>query len=375
MRGVSVALEERSYLISLGAGVLCDRLWWQANAPEAVVAVITDRRVARHYLEPLVSSLEALGKRVVPIVIEGGEARKDWSSLDALFEALLRARCDRHVLVVALGGGVIGDLAGFAAASYLRGVAFIQVPTTLLAQVDSSIGGKTGINHPLGKNMIGAFYQPRAVLIDVATLSSLSERQFAAGMAEVIKHGAVASEPYLATLEDRLDALLAREPATLIDLIAQSCEIKAAVVAADERESGRRAILNFGHTFGHAIEAGLGFGVWLHGEAVAAGMVQAARLSVDQGTLGAREAARLSELIGRCGLPRVAPDLGEARWLELMALDKKAAGGAPRFVLLNGIGHAYVGAVDEAIVRGVLTASATLALETARALAPLEGEA
>lgn len=369
MREVGVALGERSYGITIGSGVIAKSEWWDANAPEAVIAIVTDQRVGPLYLETVASALERQGKRVVRIVIDAEEAHKDWASLDAIVEALLRAHCDRHVLIVALGGGVIGDLAGFAAACYLRGVAYIQVPTTLLAQVDSSVGGKTGINHRRGKNMIGAFYQPRAVLVDVATLASLPRREFVAGLAEVIKHGAVADALYLGSVERELDALLAHDERALIGTIARSCEIKAAVVAGDEREAGRRAILNFGHTFGHAIEAGLGFGVWLHGEAVAAGMVQAAQLSSRVGSLEQAEVARLVELIVRAGLPDAAPDLGAARWLELMALDKKSASGAPRFVLLRGLGEAYVAAVDEAPLAAVLAATATVPLGAAQRFA------
>jgi 3-dehydroquinate synthase len=365
VRSIDVALGERSYAITLGSGILTLRSWWQAVARENTIAIVSDQRVAPHYLEQLSTVLRQLGRRVVPVVVAAGEPEKNWGTLDAIHGALLGAGCDRHTLIVALGGGVIGDLAGFAAATYQRGVPFVQVPTTLLAQVDSSIGGKTGINHALGKNMVGAFYQPRAVLIDVATLATLPARELAAGMAEVIKHAAVADESYLTRVEKCLDQLLDGDGELLIDVIARSCEIKAEVVAADERESGRRAILNFGHTFGHAIEAGLGYGTWLHGEAVACGMVQGAHLSRQVGSLAAADVARLEALLDRCRLPVRAPDLGIERWLELMARDKKAAEGAPRFVLLRGLGDAYVEPVAAEIVREVLLATASVPVSAA----------
>jgi 3-dehydroquinate synthase len=296
---------------------------------------------------------------VTEIIVEDGEQAKRWTSLERVFDALLAARCGRDTLIVALGGGVIGDLAGFAAAIYQRGVAFLQVPTTLLAQVDSSIGGKTAINHAQGKNMIGAFHQPRAVITDVATLDTLPERELRAGLAEVIKHALALDLAFVEWLEQSIDQLLARERSVLVHAVRRCCELKAGVVAADERESGMRSLLNFGHTFGHAIEAGTGYGTWLHGEAIAAGMVMAAELSARAGLLAAADVHRVRSLLGRAGLPITGPALGAERLLELMALDKKAARGRMRFVLLNAIGAASLReGVDERLVREAIVAAA-----------------
>jgi 3-dehydroquinate synthase len=278
----------------------------------------------------------------VPIVIPDGEAHKDWPTLNTVFDALLRERCDRKTAIVALGGGVVGDLAGFAAATYQRGVPFVQVPTTLLAQVDSSVGGKTAINHPLGKNMIGAFHQPLAVLADMDTLATLPPDELRAGLAEVIKHGAIRDAAFFEWLEANLDALLGLDRNALAYAVKRSVEIKAAVVALDERETGPRALLNFGHTFGHAIEAGLGFGAWLHGQAVAAGMVMAADLSARLGSIDRSVADRLRRLVARAGLPVVGPALGPERYLDLMAVDKKAEAGQIRFILLDRLGAARI---------------------------------
>ncbi len=357
MRQIPVELGEGSYRIDIAAGLLCDASWWASQVAGRQVAIVTDTRVARHYLEPLAKVVGQAADGIVKIVLEAGEHNKDWKTLDEIFDGLLAARCDRNTILIALGGGVIGDIAGFAAASFMRGIEFIQVPTTLLAQVDSSIGGKTGINHARGKNMVGAFYQPRAVLIDPATLASLPPREVAAGAAEVIKHAAIASRPHFEWLEVRIEALMALEAETVAQAIEESCRIKAGVVAADEREGGVRALLNFGHTFGHAIEAGLGYGTWLHGEAVAAGMVQAAELSVLCGRLARSDAQRLTELIGRARLPVRAPDLGWQRWQDLMAVDKKSLRGAPRFVLLKGLGAASLEAVDAQLVKRAIDAN------------------
>jgi 3-dehydroquinate synthase len=295
----------------------------------------------------------------VRVVVPDGEDHKDWATLDRVIGELLAHRCDRRTAIVALGGGVVGDLAGFAAATYQRGVPFVQVPTTLLAQVDSSVGGKTAINHALGKNMVGAFYQPRLVLADMDTLTTLPERELRAGLAEVIKHGAIRDAELFAWLEGNVERLLARDPDALAHAVKRSVEIKAEVVARDERETGERALLNFGHTFGHAIETGLGYGTWLHGEAVAAGMVMAAELSARLGLLDGASVDRLRRLIERAGLPVRAPALAPERWLELMAVDKKAAGGRVRFVLLHGLGAAGLhGGVDDAAVREVVSAPA-----------------
>src|SRR6185295_4490772 len=299
------------------------------------------------------------GIRTTEIVIPDGEQSKSWQTLEKIFDALLAARCGRDTLLIALGGGVVGDVAGFAAAIYQRGVPFVQVPTTLLAQVDSSVGGKTAINHPLGKNMIGAFHQPRAVISDVATLDSLPERELRSGLAEVIKHGFALDAAFVEWLEANVDKLVSRKRDALAYAVRRSCELKARVVAADEREAGERALLNFGHTFGHAIETGAGYGTWLHGEAVAAGMVMAAELSALMGDLKKTEVTRVRDLVRRAGLPVKGPALAPERLMALMAVDKKAAKGRTRFVLLQSIGRAALrGDVDDALVRKAIVAAA-----------------
>jgi 3-dehydroquinate synthase len=358
METVRVALGERSYPIHIGAGALDAAELYRPHLGAARAAVITNPVVAPLYLGRVKAALARAGAQCFEVLVEDGEQAKNWSSLERVLDALLAARLGRDGVVVALGGGVIGDLAGFAAAVYQRGIAFIQVPTTLLAQVDSSVGGKTAINHVRGKNMVGAFHQPAAVIADVAALATLPERELRSGVAEVVKHGFALDAALVDWLEANMAALLAREPAALTHAVRRSCELKAAVVAADEREGGRRAILNFGHTFGHAIEAGAGYGAWLHGEAVAAGMVMAAELSVRAGLLAAADAARVRTLVVRAGLADKGPPLSLERYLELMALDKKAAGGRMRFVLLERIGQAALrGDVDERLVREVLAAN------------------
>ena len=313
--------------------------------------------VAPLYLERVARALAQAGVATTQIVVEDGERAKDWRTLERVFDALLAARCGRDTVIVALGGGVVGDLAGFAAAVYQRGVPFVQVPTTLLAQVDSSVGGKTAINHPRGKNMVGAFHQPLAVISDTSTLDTLPERELRAGLAEVIKHGLILDRAFTDWLDANLPALLAREPRALAHAVRRSCELKARVVAADERETGLRAILNFGHTFGHAFESGLGYGQWLHGEAVAAGMVMAAELSVRTGMLARADATRVRALLARAGLPVAGPALAPERVVELMQVDKKAAAGRIRFVLLSGIGAAEVRSdVDETAVLDTIAA-------------------
>lgn len=366
MTKLTVNLGERSYSIVIGAGILGDVQWWSEFAGGQSVAIVTNETIAPLFAAKLKGVLEQSARRVLTVILPDGEQHKNWATLTRVFDALLAARCDRKTLIVALGGGVVGDIAGFAAATYQRGVPFIQVPTTLLAQVDSSVGGKTGINHPSGKNMIGAFYQPRAVLIDLETLDSLAPREFSAGLAEIIKHGAACDRAYFDWLDHNLDALIARDPKVLAEAIAESCRIKARIVNADEHELGLRAVLNFGHTFGHAIETGLGYGSWLHGEAVAAGMCLAAQLSMSQGGFPADEAHQLRRLVDRAGLPTVAPDLGVDRWLELMSRDKKATNGTTRFVLLRRLGEAFVASVPEPLVAKLL-ASAPLASRTPRA--------
>ncbi len=336
---VEVELAERSYPVHIGDGLigragalLASRL----PLPRAIV--VTNPVVASHWLAPLRSSFASAGIDSSVIIVADGEQQKTLATVEDLLTRLLEARAERRTTLIALGGGVVGDIAGFTAAIYQRGMPFIQVPTTLLAQVDSSVGGKTGVNHPLGKNMIGAFHQPRAVLADTQCLRTLPERELAAGLAEVIKYGAIRDAAFFEWLEANVDRLRQRDPSALVHAIAQSCRIKAAIVAADEREAGERALLNFGHTFGHAIEAALGYGRWLHGEAVAAGMVIAASLSHRIGTLAEADVARLRALIARAGLPVDAPKLGAARYVELMRLDKKVSAGALRFVVLDAIG-------------------------------------
>jgi len=335
------AAPARSYPIHIGAGLLGRADLYAPHVHGARVAIVTNETVAPLYLEALRTALAAWTP--LDIVLPDGEQHKTLATLERVCDALLAARCDRQTTLIALGGGVIGDITGFAAASFQRGVPFIQVPTTLLAQVDSSVGGKTGVNHPLGKNMIGAFYQPRAVIIDTATLDTLPERELSAGLAEVIKYGLIGDPEFFAWLEDHMDQLLARDRAALAHAIERSCRDKAAVVAADEKEAGQRALLNLGHTFGHAIEAGMGYGAWLHGEAVAAGMVMAADLSRRLGWLGEKDVTRIRALIARARLPVQAPPaLTPERFRELMSVDKKVQAGRLRLVLLRRIGQAVV---------------------------------
>ncbi len=336
------ATSERSYPILIGAGILDHPDLILPYLPQKRVAIVTNTTVAPLYLERLYIGLESHGVAVVSIVLPDGEEYKNWQTLNLIFDALLSNRCERNTTVIALGGGVIGDLAGFAAATYLRGVPFIQVPTTLLAQVDSSVGGKTGINHPLGKNMIGAFYQPRVVVADSATLSTLPERELRAGIAEIIKYGLIRDPAFFEWLEQNMNRLLARDPDVLNEAIRRSCTNKAEVVVADERESGVRALLNLGHTFAHAIENGMGYGVWLHGEAVAAGTLLAAELSQRMHLISTAEVARIRKIYLQAGLPVIAPDLGVEKYLHLMGLDKKVEGGRMRFILLKRIGEAVM---------------------------------
>lgn len=337
-----VELGERGYPIHIGTHLLARPELFAPHLGGARAAIVTNETVAPLYASALEKTLAAAGSRSLTIALPDGEAHKDWKSLDQLFERLLAASADRKTVIVALGGGVVGDIAGFAAATYQRGVPFIQVPTTLLAQVDSSVGGKTAINHPLGKNMIGAFHQPRAVIADTATLATLPPRELAAGLAEVVKHGAIADAAFFAWIEANAAQLVAREPVALAHAIRRSCEIKAAVVAEDERERGVRALLNFGHTFGHAIESAMGYGAWLHGEAVAAGMVLAARLSVALGRLPAADAQRIERLLAALGLPVKPPAIGIEQWLSYMSRDKKNEGGRVTFIVLESLGRAAI---------------------------------
>jgi 3-dehydroquinate synthase len=341
MQTLTVALGARSYPIHIGVGTLRDAgrlLTPLLAAPRSVV--ISNPAVAKAWLAPLRDGLAAAGIASETLLVPDGETHKNWDTLHDVLTRLLEQKAERSTTIIALGGGVVGDIAGFAAAIYLRGVPFVQIPTTLLAQVDSSVGGKTGVNHPLGKNMVGAFYQPRAVLIDPDCLATLPPRELAAGLAEVVKYGAIRERAFFDWLEANIDALTAREPPALTHAIAQSCRIKAAIVAADEREAGERALLNFGHTFGHAIEAAVGYGEWLHGEAVAAGMVLAGKLSRRVTGLGADDAARLATLLDRARLPVRPPPIPYERWTDLIARDKKTTAGAARFVLLEALGRA-----------------------------------
>ncbi len=342
-RVLRVELGERAYDIHIGRGLVATAELITAQLTGPKVAIITNTVVAPLYLAKLAGPLRAAGVATTEIILPDGEAYKHWDTLNTIFDALLAERCDRTTTIIALGGGVIGDLAGFAAASYQRGVPFIQVPTTLLSQVDSSVGGKTGINHPRGKNMVGAFWQPRLVLADTDTLATLPNRELSAGLAEVIKYGLIRDLPFLTWLEANMDALLARETAALAYAIERSCANKAEVVAGDERElakNGGRALLNLGHTFGHAIETGLGYGEWLHGEALAAGTVMAAELSRRLGWLTGADVDRVRNLLIRAGLPVVGAKLGTERYLDLMGHDKKVIAGRLRLVLLKHLGEA-----------------------------------
>ncbi|MDO9405138.1 MAG: 3-dehydroquinate synthase [Polaromonas sp.] len=355
---VTIDLGTRSYPIRIGAGLLGDSATYAALPRASTALIVSNTTVAPLYLEPLRKALQPHYGQVLELVLPDGEAHKNWMTLQLVFDALLEKASDRKTVLFALGGGVVGDMTGFAAASYMRGVPFVQVPTTLLAQVDSSVGGKTAINHPLGKNMIGAFYQPQLVVCDLDVLRTLPARELSAGLAEIIKYGPIADMAFLDWIEDQLDALLARDPAALAYAIRRSCEIKAWVVGQDERESGVRAILNFGHTFGHAIESGLGYGEWLHGEGVGCGMVMAAHLSERLGLVDRPFVARLTRLIKAAGLPVRGPVLSATdnagRYLELMQVDKKSEAGEIRFVLIDGPGRAVMRAAPAAVVREVI---------------------
>ncbi len=354
-RTLEVGLGDRTYPIRIGPGVLDEAGATLAALGAGRAIVITNPVVAAHWWPRVRRSLDSRGVRADVVEIPDGEAHKSLATLEHVITRLLELRAERKTTVVALGGGVVGDLAGFAAAVYQRGMPFVQIPTTLLSQVDSSVGGKTAVNHPLGKNMIGAFYQPRAVLIDTDCLATLPSRELSAGLAEVIKYGAIRDVGFLAWLEDNIDALLAGDPDALAEAIEVSCRIKAGVVASDEREEGERAILNLGHTFGHAIENGLGYGAWLHGEAVAAGMVIAAQISARLSWIDDAAVVRLRDLLVRARLPVEAPALGFERWMSLMGRDKKVESGTIRFVLLRALGQGVIGRdVPPDVLRAVL---------------------
>jgi 3-dehydroquinate synthase len=337
---VNIDLGERSYPIVIGPGLLADAGVMDAHVRARDVLVVTNETIAPLYLARLTQALG--GRRIGSVVLRDGEQYKTLDSFAQILDALVTGRFNRDAAVLALGGGVVGDMAGFAAACYQRGIDYVQLPTTLLAQVDSSVGGKTAVNHPQGKNMIGAFHQPKAVIADIDTLATLPEREFRAGLAEVAKYGLIYDFEFLEWLEEHAAALNARDPNAIVNAVRRSCEIKAAVVGADEREQGLRAILNLGHTFGHAIETATGYGEWLHGEAVAAGMVMAADLSARLGWLTAADVERTIELLRRFGLPVNAPRIGVDRAYELMGMDKKVLKGQIRLVLLRKLGQADV---------------------------------
>ena len=357
---VALDLGARSYDICIGADLLSQASSYDGLPASSAAVVVTNTTVAPLWLAPVRSALRQRHRQVYEVLLPDGEEHKNWQTLQRIFDTLLEHGCDRKTVLYALGGGVVGDMTGFAAASYMRGVPFVQIPTTLLAQVDSSVGGKTAINHPLGKNMIGAFYQPRRVLCDLDTLRTLPARERSAGLAEVIKYGPIADMAFFDWLEGAMDRLVALDADALRTAVRRSCEIKAAVVGADETESGLRAILNFGHTFGHAIEAGMGYGVWLHGEAVGAGMCMAAELSHRLGLVDAPFVQRLRALVGRAGLPTRAPvidaDDNAGRYLAWMRLDKKSEAGSIRFVVIAEPGRAEVREAPDALVREVIDA-------------------
>ena len=342
MQTLNVELANRSYPIHIGRDLISDANLILPHLKRKHVAIVTNTTVAPLYLDKLSQTLQAAGVTVIPIILPDGEAYKNAETLNTIYDVLLQNRCERSTTLIALGGGVIGDLTGYAAATYLRGVPFIQVPTTLLSQVDSSVGGKTGINHPLGKNMIGAFYQPQVVLADIDTLKTLPAREFSAGMAEVIKYGLIRDARFFDWLEAHIEQLMALEESAISEAIYRSCQNKAEVVARDEHENGERALLNLGHTFGHAIENAMGYGVWLHGEAVAAGIMLAADLSQRLGWLTAAEVARIHALLSKASLPLDAPKLGVEKYLDLMQMDKKVADGKIRLVLQQGIGKSVI---------------------------------
>ncbi|MDG1073389.1 MAG: 3-dehydroquinate synthase [Methylophilaceae bacterium] len=339
---LNVALAERAYPIHIGSGLLDHTQLLLQHLKHKQVAIVSNTTVAPLYLQRLTSPLRAAGIHVVEIILPDGEQFKNSETLNTIYDALIQARCERNTTLIALGGGVIGDLTGYAAATYLRGVPFIQIPTTLLSQVDSSVGGKTGINHPQGKNMIGAFYQPKLVLIDTDTLNTLPQRELSAGVAEVIKYGLIRDAAFFDWLETNMTKLMALDQALVTEAVYRSCQNKAEVVALDEKEAGERALLNLGHTFGHAIENAMGYGVWLHGEAVAAGTMMAADLSLRMGWLTTAELKRMQAIFENAHLSMQAPALGVDQYLTLMGLDKKVQDGQIRLILQQGIGKSII---------------------------------
>ena len=359
MQTLTVALGERAYPIHIGSGVLSDPALLKPHIKGSKVVVVSNTTVAPLYMAVLRCTLEKLNISCLTIILPDGERYKTWETLNLVFDGLLSAHCERNTTLIALGGGVIGDMGGFAASCYQRGMPFIQVPTTLLSLVDSSVGGKTAINHPLGKNMIGAFYQPKLVLADISTLNTLPDRELKAGLAEVIKYGLIRDPAFFAWLENNLEKILARNAEALCYAVHRSCSNKAEVVVADEREAGERALLNLGHTFGHAIETGLGYGEWLHGEAVAAGTMMAAELSRAMGWITADDVTRIEALFRRAGLPVFGPAMGAARYVEFMSHDKKVLDGRLRLVLLKDIGQGAMSdaASDEQISAAIVARS------------------
>jgi 3-dehydroquinate synthase len=339
---LNVSLAERSYEIQIGEGLLSEIECLIQHLSGKQVAIISNTTVAPLYMKKVTEPLQNQGFNVVEIILPDGEQFKNSDTLNKIYDALIEARCERNTTLIALGGGVIGDLTGYAAATYLRGVPFIQIPTTLLSQVDSSVGGKTGINHPRGKNMIGAFYQPKVVLIDTDTLKTLPPREFSAGVAEVIKYGLIRDAKFFSWLEESMFQLMSLDEAVVAEAVYRSCKNKAEVVAADEKEAGERALLNLGHTFGHAIENGMGYGVWLHGEAVAAGTIMAADLSQRMGWLGVGDIDRIKAIFKAANLDKSPPILGAEKYLDLMGLDKKVQDGQIRLVLQQGIGKSVI---------------------------------
>jgi len=350
---ITVSLGDRSYPIIVGNGLLGGAFDLSQFVTGDDCLIVSNVTVAPLYGERILANLA--GKQTTMIELPDGEACKSVATMQTILDKLVESGANRDTTVIALGGGVVGDITGFAAACYMRGVSFIQIPTTLLAQVDSSVGGKTGVNHPQGKNLIGAFHQPQVVMIDTDTLTTLPDRELKAGMAEVIKHGAICDIEFFNWLEQNMQALLDKEPAALAHAIQRSCEIKAGVVAEDEREAGRRAILNFGHTFGHAIEHCLGYGECLHGEAVAIGMIMAAELS----GIAESDVSRLRSLVAAAGLPVVPPAIAADDWMRAMGMDKKVQHKQLRFVLLQSLGNAYItDAFDDARLRHIVGRSA-----------------
>ncbi|SUX54504.1 3-dehydroquinate synthase [Chromobacterium vaccinii] len=339
---LDLILPDTRYPIHIGHGLLEQVDLLLPHLPLPKVAIVSNATVAPLYLSRLQQALEARGVACASVVLPDGERHKDWQTLNLIFDALLSGNAERKTTLIALGGGVIGDMTGFAAACYQRGAPFIQIPTTLLAQVDSSVGGKTAINHPQGKNMIGAFFQPKAVIADMDLLATLPDRELSAGLAEVIKYGLLGDAGFLAWLEANMAKLRARDGEALQYAVKRSCEMKAAIVSEDEKENGVRALLNLGHTFGHAIEAGLGYGAWLHGEAVAVGMVLAAAASAELGWISRDDLERVRRLITAAGLPVKAPSMPTEQWLSLMSHDKKVEAGTVRFVLLRSLGQAVI---------------------------------